>query len=207
MRVFIVEPTYKYMMREFMTILEHADDRDMAQKLRDIIDHPNTEQFIRDVAQRKLDKLLAAVAAEKLRTEGHPNTPALNLIILAGFGQLNPPPLPREKWSDLYLANHGKRLTYQTVIERVLPLRPFKIVFDKTMRGLVGPHVDLWFHPEDEPENGDAIQKIINAPKTIHGELIPGDASKYLRGGQSKYTIWFSKAYMDREARFGKRKR
>lgn len=181
-----------------MNILEHADDRDMVQKLQDMIDHPNTEPFVREVAQRKLDKILAAQHAEKLRSEGHPGTPALNILIVAGHGQLNPPVLPREKWGEIYLANRGKRLTYQTVIERLLPLRPFKIDFDFTMRGIVGPHVDVWFHPEDEPENGQMIEKAINTPTKIHGHVIDGDASKYLRGGQCKYTIWFS-SYQDKE--------
>lgn len=185
-------------MREFMKIVEKKDDRDMMQKLRDMIDHPNTEQFIRDIAQRKLDKLLAAQQEEERAQgyEGHPGVPALNLTVQAGWSH-NPPDLPKEKWDDVYLAYKGKKLTYRMVIERLLPLHPFKIVFDPTTRGFVGPHVKIWFHPEDEPANGAFIEKILNAPPTIRATVDSGDAAKYLRGGQAMYYAFFN-AWRDR---------
>lgn len=186
-------------MREFIRIVEKKDDRDMIQKLRDMIDHPNTEQFIRDIAQRKLNKILAAQQEEEEKAQGysgHPGVPALNLIVQAGWA-MDPPDLPKEKWDDVYLTYKGKKLTYRMVIERLLPLNPFKLVFDTTTQGFVGPHVKIWFHPEDEPANGEFIEKTLNAPPTIRATVNSGDAAKYLRGGQAMYYAFFN-AWRDR---------
>jgi hypothetical protein len=42
-----------------------SDKRDAFQKLEDLINHPNTEPNIKNIAQRKLDYLKSKLAAEK----------------------------------------------------------------------------------------------------------------------------------------------
>lgn len=46
-------------MRAHEYLFEHSDVRTTLQKLKDVIDHPNTESNIRDVAQRKYDLLIS----------------------------------------------------------------------------------------------------------------------------------------------------
>lgn len=181
----------KYKMRRYIDLMEKQDTRDMIQKLRDLIDHPNTEPFLRDVAQRKLDKILAQQAEEEARNTPTPNLPALNIQINYGTFQDNLKPLPREEWDDVYLKGNGKTLRFRTVIERLLPLRPFRIDIIQRRYDVVGPHVNVWFQPEDEPTGAEDIERALNAGGTIWADAGKGDASQYLRGGQSRYFVSF----------------
>lgn len=50
-------------MRAYEVLFE-SDDRSKIQKLKDVINHPSTEATVKEVAQKKLDLLLASMPAE-----------------------------------------------------------------------------------------------------------------------------------------------
>ena len=170
------------------------DKRDLMQKYQDIIDHPTTEPFIREVAQRKLKKLQDELAREEKAKAAKADYDAKSAQVPAPTTQITygGQPLTPDRWDDIYLRGNGKTLRFKQVIERLLPLNPFRIDFKGGTGQFIGDMTcDVWFHPEDEPELGEVKKALAQSP-TIWAEC-GDDASKYIRGGTSKYFVSFDK--------------
>lgn len=199
-------------MRNYINLIEGASDsRDMEQKLRDLIDHPNTEPHLRDVAQRKLDKLIAAkIETDKLDAEEAEYATKSAAVPAHAFqvsfskgwysGPHGPQPFPQDKWGGIYMKGNGKTVTFQQVIDALRPLGVFRIDFVERPFDIVGPHVQAWFHPEDEPEDTSSLEK---AMKPFWGGV--AKEARYYRGGTSAYFISFSRFKPREQARKKKR--
>lgn len=184
-------------MRQYINLFEGSgDDRDMEQKLLDLINHPSTEPHLREVAERKLAKLRAARAeqddADAAQAEydlKSANVPApLFQVNFTNFSDLTP--LPRDRWDDIFMQGNGKKITFREVIDRLKPLGCFKIDFYERRNDAVGSHCKVWFHPEDEPDDYTAIEAVLKG--TLAG--VANEAT-YYRGGTSSYFVSFSRYY------------
>lgn len=188
-------------MREYMNLFEedtirkrNIDKRDMEEKLLDIINHPNTEQFLRDVAQRKLDKLRKEREAEEAKARADRFLPTIDVMLNIKKGHDTFTPLSPDAWDDVFVSGNGKNVTYRQIIEAVMPLGPFRIDFDPTpWQWLTAYSAKLWFHPEDEPENGQAISKAV---KHLWAAAPDGDGH-YLRNGTAQYSVFFDRKRFD----------
>jgi len=173
----------------------NTDDRDIVAKLRDLIDHPNTEPHLRDVAQRKLDRILGAEAAAQAsaeeRAEIEAKLPMIGLIVTFNRVPGKDKTLPVEQWDELFERGKGKSVRFRQIIEALLPLRPFRIDFTNEQQGFVGSHIQVWFHPEDNPDHGSEITAALKAKKVPWIESC--DEATYFRGGQAKYFLGASK--------------
>lgn len=190
-------------MRKYIDIIEseyngniqkkNTDKRDLVQKLRDVIDHPSTEKFVREVTQRKLDKILKELEreeqAQKQRVEFDRTAPAVILDLEVIFDDK---PLSPSDYDKVFVQGFGKKLTFREIINRLSPLNPFKIVLRHGSGYWIGDYSgEVWFYPEDEPEVGEVAKAAKKG-----GEMwinISDEASQYFRGGTSKYFISFSK--------------
>jgi hypothetical protein len=171
------------------------DKRDIIQKYQDLIDHPTTDPFMREMAQRKLDKLRAEEIAAKqaqAKQAAH-DAGAANIPAMVGMQiNYNGKPMTQDQLGEIYLRGNGKTLRFQQVIDRLMPLEPYRIDFQGGLGQWVGDMTGyVWFHPEDEPEVG-GVRRALGASPTIWASAMD-EASNYYRGGASRYFMNFSK--------------
>ncbi len=91
-------------MRAYEILYEHVDQRSTEQKLRDVIDHPSTDETMRSIAQNKLALILA-------------NRPAQNLIYLK-------PPVETNLTDDQMDRPFIVGVTIRDLYDRLCSLRP-----------------------------------------------------------------------------------
>lgn len=158
------------------TEIHEADDRDIIQKILDLLNHETTEDTLKTIALQRLTKLVADAGkfiknedgffsvidkAERVGPETSGSEITTGPTILSGQfeDELQPEDFNNfwihyAKWQDSWKKWHrGKKVTYAEVLSVLLPLKPLKIHFTRGGHNTVGGvHVDVWFDVDNEPD-------------------------------------------------------